>query len=103
MATPGSSFTPTPLGHEENVGVGHHTRAKALQPRMKDIVAYPYEAAPGFGGSCMGSGAFYVFRVLFGWCCKNCDESVRNLSTNLLRRLFGEYIFAFISNQLQKR
>ncbi|GFX13952.1 uncharacterized protein TNCV_3611521 [Trichonephila clavipes] len=32
----------------------------------------------------------------------SCDESVRNLSTNLLRRLFGEYKFAFISNQLQK-
>ncbi|GFU15840.1 hypothetical protein TNCV_2367901 [Trichonephila clavipes] len=31
-----------------------------------------------------------------------CDESARNLSTNLLRRLFGEYKFAFISNQLQK-
>ncbi|GFV30197.1 hypothetical protein TNCV_96741 [Trichonephila clavipes] len=31
-----------------------------------------------------------------------CDESVRNLSTNLLRRLSGEYKFAFISNQLQK-
>ncbi|GFV98623.1 uncharacterized protein TNCV_1453091 [Trichonephila clavipes] len=31
-----------------------------------------------------------------------CDESVRNLSTNLLRHLFGEYKFAFISNQLQK-
>ncbi|GFW63587.1 hypothetical protein TNCV_4328751 [Trichonephila clavipes] len=33
---------------------------------------------------------------------KICDESVRNLSTDLLRRLFGEYKFAFISNQLQK-
>ncbi|GFU77392.1 hypothetical protein TNCV_3497671 [Trichonephila clavipes] len=33
---------------------------------------------------------------------KGCDESVRNLSTNLLRRLSGEYKFAFISNQLQK-
>ncbi|GFT71202.1 hypothetical protein TNCV_3002031 [Trichonephila clavipes] len=31
-----------------------------------------------------------------------CDESVRNFSTNLLRRLFGEHKFAFISNQLQK-
>ncbi|GFW62809.1 mariner Mos1 transposase [Trichonephila clavipes] len=31
-----------------------------------------------------------------------CDESIRNLSTNLLRRLSGEYKFAFISNQLQK-
>ncbi|GFY21991.1 RNA-directed DNA polymerase from mobile element jockey [Trichonephila clavipes] len=31
-----------------------------------------------------------------------CDESVRNLSTNLLRHLSGEYKFAFISNQLQK-
>ncbi|GFW70470.1 hypothetical protein TNCV_4915901 [Trichonephila clavipes] len=31
-----------------------------------------------------------------------CDESIRNFSTNLLRRLFGEYKFAFISNQLQK-
>ncbi|GFX40407.1 uncharacterized protein TNCV_4320401 [Trichonephila clavipes] len=33
---------------------------------------------------------------------KTCDESVRNLSTNLLGRLSGEYKFAFISNQLQK-
>ncbi|GFX32041.1 uncharacterized protein TNCV_4098911 [Trichonephila clavipes] len=31
-----------------------------------------------------------------------CDECVRNLSTNLLRCLSGEYKFAFISNQLQK-
>ncbi|GFX43804.1 transposable element Tcb2 transposase [Trichonephila clavipes] len=31
MATPGSSFTPTPLGHEGNVRVGHHPRANALQ------------------------------------------------------------------------
>ncbi|GFT81153.1 transposable element Tcb2 transposase [Trichonephila clavipes] len=32
-----------------------------------------------------------------------CDESVRNLSTNILRRLFGDdYKFAYISNQLQK-
>ncbi|GFW64034.1 hypothetical protein TNCV_707391 [Trichonephila clavipes] len=31
-----------------------------------------------------------------------CDESVRNLSTNLLRCLFGKYKFAFISNQLHK-
>ncbi|GFV83939.1 hypothetical protein TNCV_1479411 [Trichonephila clavipes] len=34
--------------------------------------------------------------------CRGCDESVRNLSTNLLRCFSGEYIFAFISNQLQK-
>ncbi|GFU06563.1 SCAN domain-containing protein 3 [Trichonephila clavipes] len=32
----------------------------------------------------------------------SCDESVRNLSTNILRRLFGDYKFAYISNQLQK-
>ncbi|GFV87488.1 hypothetical protein TNCV_3281261 [Trichonephila clavipes] len=31
-----------------------------------------------------------------------CDESVQNLSTNLLRRLSGEFKFTFISNQLQK-
>ncbi|GFX47964.1 DUF5641 domain-containing protein [Trichonephila clavipes] len=31
-----------------------------------------------------------------------CDESVRNLSTNLLRRLFEKYKFAYISNQLQE-
>ncbi|GFW93692.1 uncharacterized protein TNCV_4542191 [Trichonephila clavipes] len=30
MATSGSSFTPTPLGHEDNL-VGHHPRANALQ------------------------------------------------------------------------
>ncbi|GFS62935.1 hypothetical protein TNCV_2054211 [Trichonephila clavipes] len=31
MATPGSSFTPTPLGHEENIGVGQPSWANALQ------------------------------------------------------------------------
>ncbi|GFX71954.1 hypothetical protein TNCV_1443761 [Trichonephila clavipes] len=31
-----------------------------------------------------------------------CDESVWNLSTNILRRLIGDYKFAYISNQLQK-
>ncbi|GFY24963.1 retrovirus-related Pol polyprotein from transposon 297 [Trichonephila clavipes] len=32
----------------------------------------------------------------------NCDESVRNLSSFLLRPLFGEYKFAYNSNQLQE-
>ncbi|GFU51021.1 hypothetical protein TNCV_4462131 [Trichonephila clavipes] len=37
MVTPGSSFTPTPLGYEENVGVGQPSRANALQaPIMAD-------------------------------------------------------------------
>ncbi|GFX01833.1 hypothetical protein TNCV_370221 [Trichonephila clavipes] len=31
MATSGSSLTPTPLGLEENVGVGQPSRANALQ------------------------------------------------------------------------
>ncbi|GFV22597.1 transposon Tf2-11 polyprotein [Trichonephila clavipes] len=31
IATPGSSFTPTPLGHEDNLEVRHHPRANALQ------------------------------------------------------------------------
>ncbi|GFY25621.1 uncharacterized protein TNCV_2487411 [Trichonephila clavipes] len=34
METPGSSFTPTPLGHEENVEVGQPSRANALQWRQ---------------------------------------------------------------------
>ncbi|GFS78265.1 uncharacterized protein TNCV_3172201 [Trichonephila clavipes] len=33
MATPGSSFTPTPLGHEDNLEVRHHPRVNALQWR----------------------------------------------------------------------
>ncbi|GFY29021.1 uncharacterized protein TNCV_4721491 [Trichonephila clavipes] len=33
MATTGSSFTPTPIGREESVGVGHHLRPNALQWR----------------------------------------------------------------------
>ncbi|GFW11335.1 hypothetical protein TNCV_3808551 [Trichonephila clavipes] len=32
MATPGSSFSPTPLGHEDNLQVRQHPRANALQP-----------------------------------------------------------------------
>ncbi|GFX70719.1 hypothetical protein TNCV_1032471 [Trichonephila clavipes] len=31
MATPGSSFTPTPQGHEDNLEVRHHPRANTLQ------------------------------------------------------------------------
>ncbi|GFU15953.1 hypothetical protein TNCV_2368791 [Trichonephila clavipes] len=31
-----------------------------------------------------------------------CDEYVRNLSTNILRHLFGDYKIAYISNQLLK-
>ncbi|GFY00885.1 uncharacterized protein TNCV_4529041 [Trichonephila clavipes] len=31
-----------------------------------------------------------------------CDESVRNISTDLLKRLFGKYKFTFIPNQHQK-
>ncbi|GFT78319.1 uncharacterized protein TNCV_3946171 [Trichonephila clavipes] len=33
MATPGSLFTPTPLGHVDNSEVRHHPRAHALQWR----------------------------------------------------------------------
>ncbi|GFS98947.1 uncharacterized protein TNCV_3896371 [Trichonephila clavipes] len=33
MATPGSSFTPTPLGHEDNLGVRHHPRVNTSQWR----------------------------------------------------------------------
>ncbi|GFS57076.1 hypothetical protein TNCV_4238581 [Trichonephila clavipes] len=35
MATPGSSFTPTPLGHEDNLEVRHHPRANTLQLKLK--------------------------------------------------------------------
>ncbi|GFX76923.1 hypothetical protein TNCV_2257861 [Trichonephila clavipes] len=31
MATPGSSSTPTPLGHEDNLGERYHPRAETLQ------------------------------------------------------------------------
>ncbi|GFY14619.1 hypothetical protein TNCV_4828221 [Trichonephila clavipes] len=31
MATPGSSFTPSPLGHEDNLEVRYHPRANTLQ------------------------------------------------------------------------
>ncbi|GFV18167.1 hypothetical protein TNCV_169701 [Trichonephila clavipes] len=40
--------------------------------------------------------------VVFSSLHKVCDESVRNLSTNLLRRLLGDYKSTYISNQLQK-
>ncbi|GFY07103.1 uncharacterized protein TNCV_4903451 [Trichonephila clavipes] len=33
MATPGSSFTPTPLGHEDNLEVRHPSRANTSQWR----------------------------------------------------------------------
>ncbi|GFV26665.1 hypothetical protein TNCV_4059851 [Trichonephila clavipes] len=31
MVTPGSSFTPTPISHEDNLEVGHPPRADALR------------------------------------------------------------------------
>ncbi|GFY36504.1 hypothetical protein TNCV_27101 [Trichonephila clavipes] len=33
MATPGSSFTSTPLGHEDNLEVRYHPGAKTLQKK----------------------------------------------------------------------
>ncbi|GFX90337.1 hypothetical protein TNCV_3849121 [Trichonephila clavipes] len=35
MASPGSSFTPTPLRHEDNLEVRQHPRANALQNQRK--------------------------------------------------------------------
>ncbi|GFX95216.1 histone-lysine N-methyltransferase SETMAR [Trichonephila clavipes] len=40
--------------------------------------------------------------VLWSFIQLICDESVRNLSTNILRRLFGNYKLAYISNQLRE-
>ncbi|GFU91487.1 uncharacterized protein TNCV_2542551 [Trichonephila clavipes] len=40
MATPGSSFTPTPLGHEDNLEVRHHPRANALQWRPDSVCVF---------------------------------------------------------------
>ncbi|GFW15617.1 hypothetical protein TNCV_3581151 [Trichonephila clavipes] len=38
MATPGSSFTPTPLGHEDNIGVRYHSRVNSSQHVMASAV-----------------------------------------------------------------
>ncbi|GFX56430.1 RNase H domain-containing protein [Trichonephila clavipes] len=40
MATPGSSFTPTPLGHEDNLEVRHHPQQKldSVQHRAAKII-----------------------------------------------------------------
>ncbi|GFY08161.1 uncharacterized protein TNCV_1355741 [Trichonephila clavipes] len=52
MATPGSSFTPTPLGHEDNLKVRHHPRANTLQWRPSQF-NFPHPevgGATGLGG-----------------------------------------------------
>ncbi|GFT30352.1 uncharacterized protein TNCV_2376521 [Trichonephila clavipes] len=49
MATPGSSFSPTLLGHEENVGVGQSSRANALQWRPARF-SFPNPEAGGAAG-----------------------------------------------------
>ncbi|GFY19309.1 hypothetical protein TNCV_4126961 [Trichonephila clavipes] len=43
MATPGSSFTPTPLGHEDNLEVRRHPWANTLQAFV--AATNPYWAA----------------------------------------------------------
>ncbi|GFV05512.1 hypothetical protein TNCV_227231 [Trichonephila clavipes] len=38
MATSGSSFTPTPLGHEDNVEVGQPPRALTIQIKLSTVL-----------------------------------------------------------------
>ncbi|GFW39752.1 transposase domain containing protein [Trichonephila clavipes] len=61
-----------------------------------------YNLSPAIYQGLVASMPRRVDAVLYAQGEPTCDESVRNLSTNLLKRLFGEYKFAFISNQLQK-
>ncbi|GFX38712.1 uncharacterized protein TNCV_4188011 [Trichonephila clavipes] len=52
MRTPGSPFTPTPLGHEDNLEVRHHLRANTLQWRPSRF-NFPHSdvgGAAGLGG-----------------------------------------------------
>ncbi|GFS78949.1 uncharacterized protein TNCV_4341931 [Trichonephila clavipes] len=49
MAMPGSSFTPTPLGHEDNLEVRYHPRAKTLQWRPSRF-NFPYPEVGGAAG-----------------------------------------------------
>ncbi|GFS57324.1 hypothetical protein TNCV_491981 [Trichonephila clavipes] len=51
MATPGSSFTPTPLDHEDNLEVRHHPQANALQPHNHDMRAYDFRIQKLLSGS----------------------------------------------------
>ncbi|GFU53331.1 hypothetical protein TNCV_2953651 [Trichonephila clavipes] len=44
MATPGSSFTPRPIGHEENVGVGHRPRGNALQYLLEESLEISFSS-----------------------------------------------------------
>ncbi|GFY23894.1 uncharacterized protein TNCV_3536881 [Trichonephila clavipes] len=52
MSTPGSSFTPTPLGHEDNLEVKHHPRADTSQwhPSRLNFSHSEVGGAAGFGG-----------------------------------------------------
>ncbi|GFW00160.1 uncharacterized protein TNCV_2914421 [Trichonephila clavipes] len=47
MTTSGSSFTPTPLGHEDNLGVRYHPRGNPLQ-RCPSRFNFPH---PEVGGA----------------------------------------------------
>ncbi|GFV08151.1 hypothetical protein TNCV_4786961 [Trichonephila clavipes] len=42
MVTPGSSFIPTPLGHEDNLEVRYHPRANTLQRGIHQTIALDY-------------------------------------------------------------
>ncbi|GFW56257.1 retrovirus-related Pol polyprotein from transposon 17.6 [Trichonephila clavipes] len=52
MATPGSLFTPTPLGHEDNLGVRYHPRVNTSQwrPSQFNFPHHEVEGAAGLGG-----------------------------------------------------
>ncbi|GFV53125.1 uncharacterized protein TNCV_4129391 [Trichonephila clavipes] len=49
MTTPGSSFTPTPLGHEDNLEVKHHPRANTIQWRPSRF-NFPHHEVGGAAG-----------------------------------------------------
>ncbi|GFV34554.1 uncharacterized protein TNCV_1448601 [Trichonephila clavipes] len=75
MATSGSSFTPSPLGREENVEVGQHLRGHALQWRPSRF-NFPN---PDVGGA---AGLRVLPEVYFSG-SKNVDDFIEGLDNHM--------------------
>ncbi|GFV16225.1 hypothetical protein TNCV_3379891 [Trichonephila clavipes] len=60
---PGSSFTPTPLGHEDNLEVRHHPRANALDSYLTKIDRFGGKGILVCGGMLSSRTPLYVFNM----------------------------------------
>ncbi|GFV63914.1 hypothetical protein TNCV_3787871 [Trichonephila clavipes] len=86
MATPGSSFTPTPLGHEENVGVRQPSRTNASQFVSRREICELHQTATA-GSDVVQSGR-PIFNDFFKHLWPYIGNNTANVVFQMVKRLW---------------